>query len=75
MSKSKLKLMKIVELFIKKPNSTSYIKNSLKFDYNVYDKFLQYASEHDIQNTWESDIYVLDDSNQLKYKNFIVNKT
>jgi len=62
-----------LQLFVKKSNSTNYIKNSLKFDYNVYDKFLQYATDHDIDNTWESDIYVLDDSNQLKYNDFVIN--
>jgi hypothetical protein len=47
----------------------SQLKNSLKFDYTVYDKFLQYGTEHDIHNTWESDIYVFNDSNQLIFKN------
>ena len=52
----------------------SKLKNSLKFDYTVYDKFLQYGTEHDIHNTWESDIYEFDDSNELRYKKYIINK-
>jgi hypothetical protein len=50
------------------------LKNNLKFDYNVYDKFLQYGIDHDVHNTWESDIYVFNDSNQLMFKNFIINR-
>ena len=62
---------------IMKDNNLTYhnkIKNCLKFDYNVYDTFLQYGTEHDINNTWETDIYVLNDSNKLIYNDFIINQ-
>jgi hypothetical protein len=61
------------QLVVNHPNKeNSKLNEFTKVNYNIYDKFLEYAEEYDEYNTWSSDIYFLDDYNKLSYKNYII---